>query len=134
LESEGFVTKGYFIQDDPTLMWMLTEDVGKRPRRFSEKFVLNTQDNLHIYLRDMLKKEVGSTKSVVFSGVRVIGSFKGKVSPSGTKVEDFEGSDMAYRTIKEAAQSVGASIETPVQREDDEWDICTMTTKLNLGL
>jgi hypothetical protein len=50
------------------------------------------------------------------------------------KVEDFEGSDMAYRTIKEAAQSVGASIETPVQREDDEWDICTMTTKLNLGL
>ena len=134
LETEGFVTKGYFIQDDPTLMWMLTEDVGKRPRRFSEKFVLNTQDNLHIYLRDMLKREVGSTKSVVFSGVRVIGSFKGKVSPSGTKVEEFEGSDMAHRTIKEAAQSVGTSIETPVQREDDEWDICTMTTKLNLGL
>ena len=134
LESTGYVVKGYFIKDDPTLMWMLADDVGKRPRRFSESFVLNTQDNLHVYLRSIIKRDVGSTKSVIFNGSRIIGSFKGKVCSTGAKVEEFEGSDMARRVLKEAAQSVGVSLETPIQREDDEWDICAFTTKLNLGM
>lgn len=133
LEDEGFLTKGFFLRDDSTLMWMLSEDVGKGTRRFTESFVLNSQDNLHIYLRDHIKREVGSTKSVIFSGTRIIGSFKGKVCSSGAKVEEFEGSDRAERVLKEAAQSVGMRLDTERQREDDDWDVSEFYIKVNPG-
>jgi ATP-dependent Lhr-like helicase len=133
LEDEGFVKKGFFLRDDPVLRWMLAEDVGNRPGRFTEQFLLNTQDNLHIYLRGLLKEEIESAKAIVFNGTKVIGSFKGKVCFSGAKVEDFEGSDRAMRIMKETAQSVGVSLETERQREDDDWDVSEFYVKVNPG-
>lgn len=134
LEDDGTVIKGYFIEDDPTLMWMLSEDVGKRPPAFLETFVLNTQDNLHIYFRELIKKEVGGTMSVVFSGTRIIGSFKGKVASSGVKIDDFTGSDAAMHAIMEASQFAGVSIDKPVNQKDEDWDMLTLSSKLNLGI
>ncbi len=133
LEDEGFLKKGFFLRDDPVLRWMLAEDVGNRPGRFTEQFLLNTQDNLHIYLRAFLKDEVESSKAVVFSGTRVVGSFKGKVCYTGAKVEDFQGSDRALRILREAAQSAGVSLETERQREDDDWDVSEFYVKVNPG-
>ena len=134
LEEEGFLKKGFFIRDDPTLMWMLAEDVGRKPSRFMENLVLNSQDNLHIYLRHMIKSETGAgANSVILSGTRIVGSFKGKVCSSGAKVEDFQGSDRAARILKEAAQSVGVRLETQRQREDDDWDVSEFYTKVNPG-
>ena len=112
---------------------MIAEDVGNRPGRFTEQFLLNTQDNLHIYLRAFLKDEVESSKAVVFSGTRVVGSFKGKVCYTGAKVEDFQGSDRALRILREAAQSAGVSLETERQREDDDWDVSEFYVKVNPG-
>ncbi len=133
LEGEGFLKKGFFLREDPTLRWMLAEDVGNRPGRFIEPFLLNTQDNLHIYLRGIMKEEVESSKSLIFNGTRIIGSFKGKVCYSGAKVEDLEGSDRAMRIMKETAQSVGVSLETERQREDDDWDVSEFYVKVNPG-
>jgi ATP-dependent Lhr-like helicase len=133
LEDEGFLKKGFFLEGDSTLRWMLAEDVGKEPPKFKENFLLNTQDNLHIYLRGLLKEQVPSARSVIFSGTRVVGSFKGKVCPTGAKVEEFEGSDRARRIMKEAAQSVGVSLETERQREDDDWDVSEFYIKVNPG-
>ena len=133
LEDEGFVKKGFFIKDDPTLMWMLAEDVGKTVRRPGDSFILNSQDNLSAYLRDMIKKEVGSTKSVIIANNKIIGSFSGKICASGAKVEDFEGSDRAARMMKEAAQSVGMRLDTQRQRDDDDWDVSEFYTKVNTG-
>ena len=134
LEEEGLVKKGFFLRDDPTLMWMLSDDVGKRPPRFSDGFVLNSQDNLHIYLRGMIRDETGErTSSVIFSGTRVVGWFSGKVCAGGAKVEGFEGSERASRILKEAAQSVGVRLETQRQREDDDWDVSEFYMKVNPG-
>lgn len=134
LEDEGFLKKGYFVRDDPTLMWMLAEDVGVKPRRFMDNFILNSQDNLHLYLRHMIKDETGAgTSCVIFSGTRIIGSFKGKVCASGAKVEEFKGTDRAERILKEAAQSVGVRLETKRELEDDDWDVSEFYTKVNLG-
>ena len=99
----------------------------------TEQFLLNTQDNLHIYLRGLLKEEIESAKAIVFNGTKVIGSFKGKVCFSGAKVEDFDGSDRAMRIMKETAQSVGVSLETERQREDDDWDVSEFYVKVNPG-
>jgi ATP-dependent Lhr-like helicase len=133
LEDEGFIQKGFFMKDDPTVMWMLSEDVGKPPRRVGESFILNSQDNLSVYLREMIKNEVGSTKSVVFANNKIIGSFQGKICAAGAKVEDFQGSDRASRMMKEAAQSVGARLDTQRQRDDDDWDVSEFYTKVNTG-
>lgn len=134
LEDDGTVTKGYFVEGDPTLMWMLTDDVGKCPPEFTETFVLNSQDNLHIYFRSMIKQEVGTTMSVVFSGTKIIGSFKGKVCTSGAKVEDFKGSEEAMHAILEAAQFSGVSVPEQEHKDDDDWDILSLSNKLNLGI
>ena len=133
LEDEGFLQKGFFAEDDPTLRWMRSEDVGREPRGFAEAFVLNTQDNLSLYLREMIKGHCESARSVVMQGPAIIGSFKGKICPSGAKVEEFEGSDRASRVIKETAQACGVRLETQRQREDDDWDVSEFYTKLNLG-
>ncbi len=133
LEDEGFVKKGFFVEDDPTLRWMLSELVGKKPLLFSEAFVLNTQDNLSLYLRESIKAECGNTKSVVMQGTQIIGSFKGKVCASGAKVEEFEGNDRASRVLKETAQAVGVRLESQRERDDDDWDVSEFYTKLNLG-
>jgi len=133
LEDEGFVRKGFFIGDDPTLRWMLSEDIGKIIRRGGESFVLNSQDNLSVYFRDLFKSEVGSTRSVIIANNKVIGSFLGKICPGGTKVEEFQGSDRAMRMMKELAQSIGARLDTQRQREDEEWDVSEFYTKVNTG-
>ena len=134
LEDEGFLSKGFLVRDDPTLYWILSGDVGVKPSRVLDNFVLNSQDNLHIYLRNMIKGETGAgANSAIFSGTRIVGSFKGKVCASGAKVEEFQGSDRAARILKEAAQSVGVSLETQRQRDDDDWDVSEFYLKVNTG-
>ena len=133
LEDEGFLKKGFFLEGDPALRWMIAEDVGKDPEPFTDTFLLNTQDNLHIYLRSLLKGEVTSGKCLIFSGTRPVGSFKGKVCPTGVKVEEFEGSDRAMAILKSVAEISGVSLETERPREDDDWSVSESYIKFNPG-
>jgi ATP-dependent Lhr-like helicase len=130
-EKEGFLVKGFFRQDDPTVCWMLSEDVGGRPEPVEGMLLLNTQDNLHIYLRDMIKREFG-TENVVFKGTRMIGAFKGKVTAAGAKVDDFKGTDEAHRFIRETAASLGVRIAEG-DGNDDDWDVSEFYLKTNPG-
>ena len=133
IEAEGFVKKGFFVLGDPTLRWMLAEDIGKSSRRAGESLILNSQDNLNVYFRDMFKMETGTTRSVIIANNKVIGSFIGKITVAGAKVEDFQGNDRAARMMKEAAQSVGARLDTQRQRDDEAWDVSEFYTKVNTG-
>ena len=133
LEAEGLITKGFFIRDDPVLRWMLTEDIGKTSRRAGESLIINSQDNLSVYFRDSFKNETGTSRSVIIANNKVIGSFVGKITAAGAKVEDFQGNDRAARMMKEAAQSVGARLESQRQRDDDDWDVSEFYTKVNTG-
>ena len=133
LEKEGFLVKGFLIRDDPTLRWMLKEDAETRPEPFREMFLLNTQDNLHLYLRNMIKRECGATECVVFDGTKIIGSFSGKISSSGAKVENFKGSDKAFRFLKETARSLGVKMEEKSSSEEEDWEVSEFYLKTNPG-
>jgi len=133
LEKEGYLVKGFLVKDDPTLRWILKEDAEKRPEPFEDMLLLNVQDNLHIYLRNMIKRERGSTECVVFDGTTIIGSFEGKISSSGAKVENFKGSDKAYKYMKEVAKSLGVKIEDKKPQEEEDWDISEFYLKTNPG-
>jgi ATP-dependent Lhr-like helicase len=135
LEDEGMLVKGFLFRDDPTVVWMLKSDIdGPVHSLRNETFLLNTQDNLHVYLRDMIKREAGATENVVFKGTRIIGSFKGKMTISGAKVEDFKGSPEAKRYIKDLSISLGVKIEdTQRIQEDKDWDVSEFYIKTNPG-
>ncbi len=131
LEDQGFLVKGFLEEGSSTLMWMLAEDSGKKVEKVRDQFILNNQDNLHLYLRPRLKAVTGTaTASVVFRGTTVIGWFNGKVTASGAKVEDFQGDSSAYRFVKMMASSLGVSIDEK-DREIDDWSISEFYAKTN---
>ena len=135
LEDEGFLVKGFFYKDDPTVVWMLKSDIDMQIRTVREEmFLLNTQDNLHVYLRDLIKKEVGATENVIFKGTKIIGSFKGKMTISGAKVEEFKGSPDAKRFLKDLSLSLGVKMEdTQRIQEDKDWDVSEFFIRSNPG-
>ena len=133
MEDEGYLVKGFLLEGSSTLMWMLAEDADRKVDKVREQFVLNNQDNLHLYLRPYLKETTGSfTDSVVMRGTKVIGWFKGKLTASGAKVEDFQGDPAAYRYLRMVASSVGVTIDES-DKEVDEWTISEFYAKTNPG-
>jgi ATP-dependent Lhr-like helicase len=133
LEKEGFLVKGYILEGDSTLRWILKEDADIKPKPFKEMLLLNTQDNLHIYLREKIKKECGATECVVFDGTEIIGCFFGKISSSGAKVENFKGSEKAFKYMKDVAKAQGVKFEEKKTSEEDDWDVSEFYLKTNPG-
>ena len=134
LEEEGFLRKGFFMEGDPTLRWMLASDIGKKQKPAEGMFILNTQDNLHLYLREHIKRETGRMACAIFDGPAIIGCFDGKMTYAGSKVENFEGSDKAFRFLKESAQALGVSLERKkYEDEDEDWDAIEFYLKTNPG-
>ncbi len=137
LEKDGILVKGFFMKDDPTLCWMLKEDIENQiqPLR-TEMLLLNVQDNLHVYLREYIKRESDSaTNVVIFKGTKIIGTFKGKLTISGAKVEEFKGSPEAKRYLKELSVSLGVRIDANQRvQEDKDWDISEFYIKTNPGV
>ncbi|MDR3283491.1 MAG: ATP-dependent helicase [Candidatus Methanoplasma sp.] len=134
LESEGRLVKGFLMKDDPILRWMLASDRDLAPPAFKEMFLLNTQDNLHLYLRSYIKAETGATDCVIFDGTKIVGHFKGKIDSTGARVEDFEGSDKANLFVKKTARSCGVRIDSRKKSDDsDDWSISEFYLKTNPG-
>ena len=125
---EGFLVQGFFKKDDPTVCWMLREDVHRTIEPVTGMLLLNTQDNLHVYFRDIIKREFG-TENIIFNGTKMIGAFKGKLTASGAKIEDVKGSKEVMRFIRETAAQLGVRIEEP----DDDWDVSEFYLKTNPG-
>jgi len=133
LENDKFIVKGFFRKDDPTVMWMLSDDVDKKIETADEMFLLNTQDNLHVYLRYMAKQECSASENVVIMGTKVIGSFKGKLTVTGAKIEELKGTDDAVKFVKDMATALGVSSDKRKKEEDKDWDVCEFYHKTHPG-
>ena len=115
-------------------MWMLAEDVGNKPRIHGNTFILNSQDNLHVFIRPWIRKESGQSGPVIIKGTEIIGRFKGRLSYAGSKIEDFEGSDRAFRYLNTVARSLGVQIGKDSSSEPEEdWDAVEFYLKSNPG-
>jgi ATP-dependent Lhr-like helicase len=133
LEDEGTLVKGFLRKDDPTVVWMLAEDIDKKFEPSDEIFLLNTQDNLHVYLRNIVKQECGSSENVIFKGSNIIGSFKGKLTVAGAKIDDLKGNDEALKYINGLMMSLGVSSRDTAKEEDKDWDVCEFYHKTHPG-
>ncbi len=133
LEDEGYLKKGFLIKDDPTVLWMLSEDVGKMQKIHTGTFILNSQDNLHVFIRPYIKERSGYSNSTIISGTDIIGSFTGRTTYAGSKVDDFKGSDRGYKYLSDAARSLGVTMEQNKVKEEDDWDAVEFYLKSNPG-
>ncbi len=133
LEDEGFLCKGFFEKDSPTVYWMLSADAGGPVPAASGFTILNTQDNLHVYLRHTGRTE--TSLSVVFKGTEPVGTFKGRITSEEAKVEDFKGTDEAFAALKDMTTSMGVRIDTGEKEDDDDkyWDASEFYLKMNPG-
>ncbi len=114
--------------------WMLSKDVDKTQKIHTGTFILNSQDNLHVFIRPFIKEESGQSNSVVISGTKIIGSFTGKTTYAGSKVDDFKGSDRAYKYLSDTARSLGVTMEqTKTKDQDEDWDAVEFYLKSNPG-
>lgn len=133
MERDGTLVKGFFEEGSQTVYWMLAEDVHRKIVPVGEMLLLNTQDNLHVYLRDRIKHDVGATENVIFKGTEIIGSFKGKLTISGAKIDEFKGGDEAKRFLREMSISLGVKIDKEERAEDRDWDVSEFYLKTNPG-
>ena len=71
---------------------------------------------------------------MIFSGTKIIGHFKGKVTPTAAKMEEFEGSDLARKYLEDTARIFGVSLSKGSDQADDDWDASEFYCKTNPGL
>lgn len=134
LEGDGYLVKGFFREGDSTVHWMLEEDCQRDFPVDDTEFILSHQDNLHVYLRDMIKEEHSSADTLVFSGPRIIGSMRSRIGPLSIKVEDFQGDRQAWTVVKDLARSRGLALELPeTGEEEDDWELWDFYMKTHPG-
>lgn len=134
LEEEGFLSKGFLVKDDPMVMWILAEDVDKKQILHGNTFILNSQDNLHVFLRPWIRKETGKSNPVIIKGTEIIGNFKGRLSHAGSRISDFEGSDRAFRYLNTVARTMGTPVgKTEDKDHEEDWDAVEFYLKSNPG-
>ncbi len=121
LEAEGKLRKGFLLEEDVCLRWILVEEAREDLPLEEAELVLLPQDNLHVYLRGGLGAEYGGSVAVILSGPSVIGSFLGKLGQSTLAVDEFQGDELAWRSLRSFARSRGLAMEGPDSEEED-WD------------
>lgn len=134
LEMDDYVGKGFFIEGDPTLYWMPKEDIGKEVKGFKDMFIINTQDNLYLFLKPYIREKAGSMRVPVFEGSEIIGHFKGKLYGGNYEVEDFKGEQRAWSLVTELGRKCGARIRTISVEDDMDWESSEFYSRTNPGI
>ncbi|NLI74583.1 MAG: ATP-dependent helicase [Euryarchaeota archaeon] len=136
LEEENFLVKGFLLEDDDSVHWLLAEDVGCMGAiDISDQFILGPEDNLHSYLHPMIRQMLGSSyHSLIMDGSRIIGSLRGKVKASGVNMQEMQGGEEAKAILTKHLRALGISIhDSPSEEEMTDWEIQSFYEKTHPG-
>jgi len=136
LEREGFLVKGFLIDGDDSVHWLLAEDIGRIGKdTMAEQFVLSPEDNLHNYLQHIIKQMLGgSYYSLIMDGPRVIGSFRGKVKAKDIELHEFNGTSEARVVMDRHLRYLGMTIKVPDRVEEvPDWEVQSFYEKTHPG-
>ena len=135
LEREGFLVKGFLVDGDESVHWILKEDLPRLAKaKFSESFVLGPEDNLHTYLAEWIRQQRGgSYYSLVMDGPAMIGSFRGKVKASDVVVQEFTGDSEAKALLTKHLKALGLTIRVPNDNEIPDWEVQEFYEKTHPG-
>jgi ATP-dependent Lhr-like helicase len=136
LEKEGLLAKGFLVDGDESVYWIMKEDVKQLGKvKFTEEFVLGPEDNLHVYLAEWIRQNLGGSYfSVIMDGPSMIGSFRGRVKATDIVLHDFKGDKNARNIMTRYLKELGLTIRV----DDDtgtipDWEVQAFYEKTHPG-
>jgi ATP-dependent Lhr-like helicase len=123
-EKEGFLVKGFLIEEDSSLYWMIKDDVKEIGNiEFERKFVLTPDDRLSIYFAPLIRKKFGlGSCHTIFDGCRMIGAFKARKRRGELVIKKFIGDEKAKSILKDFSIDMDVKISEETKRTED-WEI-----------
>ena len=117
-EDHGVLVKGFFVDGERTVYWMLKEDLGRIGTiDFDEPFVLTPMDNLSLYLRRQMAEKWGMGVSyLVFHGTEPVAAFKARRRKAHLVVTEVVGDAKALSVVK----AFGETNEVHVTEESSQ--------------
>jgi hypothetical protein len=136
LEDEGLLVKGYLLKGSGTLYWSTKRAFGAiREARFDEEFILSPEDNLTLYLRTAFRDLMPDTgRHAIFRGVRIIGSFDGKISGNRLEVTAVQGGQECEEIIDRYARKLGLALADRGEGRISDWEIMDFYQRTHPGV
>ncbi len=105
LVDRGILCKGFLVQGDESVYWMLSEDLEILPDvSFEGRGVVTTKDRLNLYFREDIKDkfDLGSS-NLVYDGADFKAAFDATLSSGSVKIKKYQGKDKYRKIIKKWA-------------------------------
>jgi ATP-dependent Lhr-like helicase len=125
-ENEGWLVKGYLVEGDDTLYWVVREDMERLSK--SEAVgnrVLTTTDPVAQYLQQEIKERYNlGTCYLVFKGTEMVGAFKATRRSGVLAYTDFVGNDEAMKILQDFGRRWGLKVtEKKFEEGEDDWEL-----------
>ncbi|MBS3817671.1 MAG: hypothetical protein KGY76_08935, partial [Candidatus Thermoplasmatota archaeon] len=127
LVDEGFLSKGFLVEGDDSVYWVLIEDLdGLSEISFDSSGVITKKDRLNLYFRKEIKERFDlGTSNVVFDGPKLKAAFEASIKSDTVSIKEFEGDEEQKKTIKEWAyeQNMGVKSEKKKEKKVSDYEI-----------
>ncbi len=120
LVEEDHLTKGYLIEGDEDVYWMLKEGVDEiEDVDFDRTVVVSVKDRLNLYFREDMKDEFDlGTCNVIFKGPKMVAAFNARIRSGMVKITDFEGRKRYRKVIKDWAYGHNLGIKDSTNKKE----------------
>ncbi len=133
LEDEKLLVKGFLVEGDDAVHWMLAADSEKKMILPKDEFVLTPMDNLSYLLYPLIRQRFGSWQYVVFQGAEMIGAFKGRKKGKDLYVFDVVGGKEVKRIMAEGIRLLNMTIREGQIGGTQEWELQEFYEKTHPG-
>lgn len=125
-ERDGRLVKGFFIEGDETLYWLIKDDLERvEQAECEESFVLSPFDQLALFLASEIRRKfrIGSC-FVIFNKGRMSGAFKGTKKGNTLVLSQFVGGDEEQGILRSFERQWGLRVTAQEEGEQmDDWEI-----------
>jgi hypothetical protein len=126
LERAGKLAKGFFVDEDDSLYWIIKNDIEVIPKMsFKYSFVLSPFDQLAQLLSQEIRRKfrIGSC-FVIFVGAEMAGAFKGTKKGNTLTLTEFIGGDRERKVLRLFEREWGLSVRKPKRTQEiDDWEL-----------
>jgi len=133
LEDEGLLVKGFLVEGDETVHWMLRKDADRPVKPAVEEFVLTPMDNLSYFLYPQIRERFGQWTYVVFRGPEMIGSFRARKKGKDLYLIGEVGDREMKKLIIQHVRLLGMTIREGRPDDAPDWDVLEFYERTHPG-
>ena len=133
LENEGLLVKGFLVEGDEAVHWMLRADAEREGKLALEEFVLTPMDNLSYFLYPQIREKFGTWSYVVFRGPEMIGSFRARKKGNDLYLMEMIGDREMKKLITQHVRLLGMTIREAQPDDAPDWDVLDFYERTHPG-